>query len=98
MKIPYKFAFGISLKTIINCIKSISDSVGYLGVYDTVTGETGLPMLSLPALQTVRHSLHPYVLMASQGQVTDPAAEVLQVPEPVLGGGELGREDKLVTS
>ena len=54
-------------------------------MYDRVTGETGLAMLSLPALETVRHPLNTYVLMTSQGEVTDPAAEVLQVPEPVLG-------------
>ena len=61
------------------------------------TSVTSLAMVTLPAAQTVRHPLHRYVLVASQGHVADPAAEVLHVPEPVLGRGELHGEDKLVT-
>ena len=65
-------------------------------MYDEVAGETSLAVLSLPTLETVRHPLHPDVLVASQGQVTDPAAEMLHMPEPLLGLGELRREDELV--
>ena len=60
------------------------------------TGVTTLAMVTLPAAQTVRHPLHWYVLVASQWHVADPAAEVLHVPEPVLGGSVLHREDQLV--
>ena len=37
------------------------------------------------------------VLVARQGQVTHPAAEVLHVPEPPLGRRVLRGEDELVT-
>ena len=63
----------------------IKPPVGYLGVDDCVAGETSFAVLGLPTLETVRHPLHSDVLVASQGEVTDPAAEVLEMPEPVLG-------------
>ena len=79
------------------CLLLLENCVGYLGVDDLVAGETGFAVLRLPTLETVRHPLHPNILMASQREVTDPAAEVLEMPEPVLGRGELRREDELVT-
>jgi len=67
-------------------------------MYDVAAGGAGLAMVGLPALETVRDSLHRDVLVAGQGQVTRPAAEVLQMPEPVLGRCVLLGEDELVTS
>ena len=64
---------------------------------DPVTRVTRLPVVTLPAAQAVRHPLHRNVLVAGQRSVAHPAAEVLQVPEPLLRRRELHREDELVT-
>ena len=64
---------------------------------DPVTRVTRLAVVTLPAAQAVRHPLDRNVLVARQGSVAHPAAEVLQVPEPLLRRRELHREDELVT-
>ena len=69
----------------------------HLRVYDPLAGCAGLAVVQLPAGEAVRHSLHWYVLVASQRQVAHPAAEVLHVPESPLGRRVLRGEDELVT-
>ena len=64
---------------------------------DPVTSVTRLAVVTLPAAQAVRHPLHRNVLVTRQRSVAHPAAEVLQVPEPLLRRRELHREDELVT-
>ena len=54
-------------------------------------------MLCLIANEAMRLALYRDVLVSCQGPVTLPAAEVLDVPEGVLGAGVLGTEDELVT-
>ena len=53
-------------------------------------------MLDLVADEAMRLLIYRYVLVASQGPVALQAAEVLDVPEEVLGPGVLGRKDELV--
>ena len=54
-------------------------------------------MVHLPARQAVRLALHWNILLTSQGGVTQPAAEVLDVPEAVLCTCVLGRKYQLIT-
>ena len=68
-----------------------------LGVDGEAAGGAGPAVPVLPALEAVRDPLHRDVLVPGQGEVTHPAAEVLQVPEPVLGCRVLRGEDELVT-
>ena len=56
---------------------------------DTVTRGTRLAVVTLPAVQAVRHPLHWDILVTSQRSVTHPAAEVLQMPEALLRRSEL---------
>ena len=56
-----------------------------------------LPMSSLITGKAVRVSLDRNVLQSGQGLVATQAAEVLQMPEAVLGPGVLGAEDEFVT-
>jgi hypothetical protein len=55
-------------------------------------------MLLLPALQTVRHAIHWNILVTCQGFVTSPAAEMLDMPEPVLCPRIFIRKYQLITS
>ena len=68
----------------------------YLRMNDSTTSVTSLAMVTLPTAQTVRHTLHRYVLVARQRHVADPAAEVLDMPEPVLCRSVLGAEDQFI--
>ena len=54
-------------------------------------------MVDLPARQAVRLALHRNILLTSQGGVTQPAAEVLYVPEAVLCTSVLCRKYQLIT-
>jgi len=56
-----------------------------------------LAMVHLPARQAVRLALHRDILLTSQGGVTQPAAEVLDVPEAVLCSCVLCRKYQLIT-
>ena len=54
-----------------------------------VTRVTRLPVVTLPAAQAVWHPLHRNVLVSGKRSVAHPAAEVLQMPEPLLRRREL---------
>ena len=56
---------------------------------DSVTRVTRLAVVTLPAVQAVRHPLHRDILVTRQRCVTHPAAKVLQVPEALLRRREL---------
>ena len=55
-----------------------------LGMDEAVTCLTSLAKVTLPTVQTMRHPLNWDVFMSSQGLVTDPAAEMLDMPVSVL--------------
>ena len=57
-----------------------------------------LAVSRLPAGKAVRHPLHRDVLLACQGAVAGPAAEMLDVPHPALRRRELAGENELCES
>jgi len=68
-----------------------------LGIYHLATGGTNLAMMLLPAGQTVGLTCFSYVFVTSQWSVTNPAAEVLQMPGTTLGPSVLVGENQFVT-
>ena len=68
-----------------------------LGINILSTGRADLAMVHLPAPQAVRLTLYWDILLTCQGGVTQPAAEMFDVPECVLCTCVLCREYQLIT-
>ena len=87
--ITKRYSLILKMMNIIVIIKRPIDHDTDLRMNECPARLTCFPMMILPTLETMRHVFHGDILVTCQGEITDPAAEVLHMPEPVLCCGVL---------